>query len=139
MSFVVDASVAMAWSLPDEESELANKVLFGVANNGALAPDLFIWEIANVLSIAVRRSRLEFAEAEDIFDDIADLGIAFEPVARSRVWAEVFGLSQRHGLSVYDAGYLELARRCALPLATLDKKLAAAAVAEGVSVFGQTG
>ncbi len=40
-----------------------------------------------------------------------------------------------HGLSVYDASYLELALREAIPLATLDAELAAAARAEGSGVI----
>jgi predicted nucleic acid-binding protein len=39
-------------------------------------------------------------------------------------------------LTVYDAAYLELALREALPLATLDEALAAAARAEGVPLVG---
>jgi predicted nucleic acid-binding protein len=38
-------------------------------------------------------------------------------------------------LSVYDASYLELAQRVALPLATLDTELARTARAEGVSIL----
>jgi predicted nucleic acid-binding protein len=39
-------------------------------------------------------------------------------------------------LEVYDAVYLELARRRALPLATLDKDLGTAASAVGIHVLG---
>ncbi|MCY3789515.1 MAG: type II toxin-antitoxin system VapC family toxin [Gemmatimonadetes bacterium] len=42
------------------------------------------------------------------------------------------GLADRHGLSVHDAAYLELAHRMRLPLATLDRALASAALATGV-------
>jgi predicted nucleic acid-binding protein len=44
-------------------------------------------------------------------------------------------LCRRHRLSVYDAAYLELALRRNLPLATLDKRLAAAATLDGVPVI----
>jgi predicted nucleic acid-binding protein len=47
----------------------------------------------------------------------------------------VLGLAQAHRLSVYDAAYLELALRRGLPLATLDEKLKAAALAVGVPAF----
>ncbi|MBV8378324.1 MAG: hypothetical protein JO279_15105 [Verrucomicrobia bacterium] len=39
-------------------------------------------------------------------------------------------------LTLCDAGYLELAQRRALPLATLDKEICAAAFAPGVRVLG---
>jgi hypothetical protein len=45
-------------------------------------------------------------------------------------------LSANHGLSAYDAAYLELALNRDTPLATLDRKLAAAARKEGVTVLG---
>ena len=43
-----------------------------------------------------------------------------------------FNLAREHGLSFYDALYLELANRLGTTLATLDRKLARAALAEGL-------
>ena len=43
-------------------------------------------------------------------------------------------LARRHGLSGYDAAYLETAKRCGGKIATLDRKLAAVAAGEGVSI-----
>ena len=45
-------------------------------------------------------------------------------------------LARQRKLTVYDAAYLELAKRERLPLATLDRALEKAAVAEGVALFG---
>ena len=45
-------------------------------------------------------------------------------------------LARRHGLSGYDAAYLETAKRRGAKLAALDKKLAAAATEESVSING---
>jgi len=39
----------------------------------------------------------------------------------------ILDVARSYGLSVYDAAYVEVARRCALPLATLDKSLRQAA------------
>ncbi len=132
MTLVVDASLIIAAVMPDEDSEIASTVLDRIANEGAVAPGIFTWEVANVLSIAIRRKRLSYQDAEDILEDLADLDIVCEATEAGRVRAEVFGLSQRHALSVYDAGYLELARRLNAPLATLDRQLARAGRAEGV-------
>ena len=60
------------------------------------------------------------------------LPIEIEPVSTFRVWGATLRLAGEHGLSVYDAMYLELAVRMRLPLATLDKALAAAARAAGL-------
>ncbi len=45
-------------------------------------------------------------------------------------------LARTRKLTVYDAAYLELAQRERLPLATLDRALEKAAIAEGVALFG---
>ena len=45
-------------------------------------------------------------------------------------------LARERKLTVYDAAYLELARHERLPLATLDRGLEKAAIAEGVALFG---
>ena len=47
-------------------------------------------------------------------------------------------LARHRRLTVYDAAYLELALRHAVPLATLDQALANAARAEGVAVIGHS-
>ena len=44
-------------------------------------------------------------------------------------------LARDHRLSVYDAAYLELAKRLKVPLATLDRKLRGAAEKLDVPVF----
>jgi predicted nucleic acid-binding protein len=43
-------------------------------------------------------------------------------------------IARRNVLTVYDASYVELARRTALPLATLDKAMAKAASREQVDL-----
>jgi len=53
-------------------------------------------------------------------------------------WSATVKLADLHGLTIYDAAYLELAQRRRLPLATLDAALAAAARQSGVTVFPET-
>ena len=50
--------------------------------------------------------------------------------------ASLMALARKQKLTVYDAAYLELAKRERLPLATLDRALEKAAIAEGVALFG---
>jgi predicted nucleic acid-binding protein len=47
---------------------------------------------------------------------------------------KISDLAERHGLSTYDAAYLELAARHGAALLTLDKELAAAAAQAGIAV-----
>jgi predicted nucleic acid-binding protein len=50
-------------------------------------------------------------------------------------WTDTIALGQQHGLSAYDAAYLEFALREGAPLATLDAKLEVAATAVGVTHY----
>ena len=51
------------------------------------------------------------------------------------MWSATAQLAKAHNLTAYDATYLELALRLAMPLATSDAALIRAAEREGVSVF----
>ena len=51
--------------------------------------------------------------------------------------AGVLEIARQHGLSVYDAAYLDLSIRAGAPLATLDKKLRHAAKRVGVRLFAE--
>ena len=69
---------------------------------------------------------LENAQAMAVELDMPGLKVAFTATAR---------LACQHGLTLYDAAYLELALRRRLPLASLDKQFCAAATAEGVPLL----
>ena len=54
----------------------------------------------------------------------------------SRAWTTTAELAAEHGLTVYDAVYLELALRRRLPLASLDVELVRAARSAGLETLG---
>ncbi len=66
---------------------------------------------------------------------LAALPIAGDGQTVTRAWSDTIALARAHALSTYDAAYLELALREALPLASLDEKLRRAAAAVGVGLF----
>jgi predicted nucleic acid-binding protein len=78
--------------------------------------------------------RLTESDTAAFLRSLARLGVT---VDRSPVEADVLTLARRHRLTVYDAAYLELARRDGMPLATLDTALATAARAERHPVLGE--
>jgi len=131
---VVDASVALAWCLSDEEDDLAERVLVQVAADGAIAPAHWPLEVANGLLSAERRGRLEVADSDQARRLLADLQIEIMPVELSTAAGMVLDTARSHGLSVYDAAYLDLASFRGLALATLDADLSRAAAAAGVPV-----
>jgi len=132
MTFVVDTSIAGAWLMPDERSAAATPLGRRVLAEGAVAPDLFRHEVRNLLVMAVQRRRMP----EDLLwaqlARVETMPIRLMPSGPS---ARIAQRALTHQLTAYDAAYLDLALDHALPLATLDEKLRAAAVAEGLTVL----
>lgn len=129
---VLDSSTTLAWCFEDECTPAIDEVMLQVANEGAVAPDLWPFEVANGLLMAVRRNRIDAAYRDLVLTELAALDIRIDPDCGSHVWSATLRLAALHGLTVYDAAYLELAQRRRLPLTTLDAALARAAHAAGV-------
>lgn len=130
-AMVVDASVAAAWILPDEHSKNAEALKIEIAERSMLVPTLWWAETRNLLLMAERRGRIEEAITAKALAQLARLPIAFDSEPEE---GALLSLARLHQLSVYDALYLELARRKGTALATLDKRLAAACLAERVEL-----
>ncbi len=135
MSFVLDCSVTMAWCFEDERTAATDALLERVIADGAHAPALWPVEVSNVLLSAAKRKRVSADAVSVVAQRIAALPITVDPASADIVWSNTLQLAQRYALTSYDACYLELAQRKALPLATLDAGLRKAAVAAGVAVI----
>jgi predicted nucleic acid-binding protein len=133
VTVVVDASVAAAWVLPDEDSAAADAILHRVAAEGGVVPGLIWHELRNILLMAGRRGRLP--EAEIVPSLLRLRRLPLEAVDMGAVGdAGIVTLATRHRLTAYDTAYLALAQTRALPLATADRTLRRAADAEGVEL-----
>lgn len=132
MTFVIDASTAAAWALREEHPRAAVAGEL-IATETALVPALWWFELRNALIVNERRGRITEAGTGGFLQQIAGLAIIADHAPDE---AAVMALARRHRLTVYDASYLELARREGVPLATLDATLASAARAEGVELIG---
>ena len=134
--WVVDTSITLAWGLPDERSSDADRfweeVLSGVPLH---VPPLWWYECANALVAARRRERLTGEQAARLGGLLASLPVQTAERPAGDDLARLPKLAGTHGLSAYDAVYLDLARRLGLGLATLDERLADAARAEKIEVF----
>lgn len=132
MSVVLDASACIPWFLPDEQSSRSDKLRKVVIEHGAVTSFMWPIELLNTFAVCVRRKRLDRDRADECVDIVTRFEIIeIEPAERSAL-LEAYVLAADLSLSVYDATYLEAARRRNLPLATLDDRLAAAAVSVGV-------
>lgn len=136
MSLVLDSSATLAWIYSDEVAEGVRQLFDTVADTGAFVPALWRLEVANSLTIAVRRGRIDAEFRRAALDDLTLLDITTDNQTDTHAWAETLQLADRFRLTMYDAAYLELAHRRAVPLATLDEDLSAAALALGVRVLG---
>ncbi len=131
---VVDSSIALSWCLPDEHGPATDQIQQTVAELGALVPGHWPLEVANALLMAVRRRRIDAGFRAAALRDLAALPIALDAETSAHAWHDTLRLAEAHNLTVYDAAYLELARRAKLPLATLDRELIAAARALGLGI-----
>lgn len=129
---ILDASMAMSWCFEDEWTPESDRVLQMVRDNGSLVPPLWDLEVANVLLVAERRGRTSRADTERLLSLLQQLPIELadnDPDVR-----DVAAAARDYSLSAYDACYLVTAMRTNWPLATLDKKLTAAASQAGVTL-----
>ncbi len=138
MPLVVDASVALAWALPDESSTYADAVLAVVERDGLRVPELWAREVANGLAVAYLRKRITTADEKAFLAALSHLSIDVEESASAlTVVRDGTAAAMRYGLTAYDAAYLDLAAREKLTLATLDTAMRKAAEQSGVTVFRQ--
>lgn len=137
MPFVLDASMTMSWCFADETTPHSQSVLTRLLDSYAEVPALWLTEVTNVLAINERKKRITNSGSEEFLQTLARLDIRIEPANQPMNGAALLSLTRRHGLTAYDATYLELAKRKGLPLATLDKDLIAAAPQEGVALIAR--
>jgi predicted nucleic acid-binding protein len=134
MAFVLDASVTMNWAFPDEEDVVALATLRRIRAEPAYVPAVWWFETRNVLLSNERRQRITDTDTMAFLRFLSALDIEID---RAPDDVGIVTLCRRHRLTAYDASYLELALRQKVPLATLDKRLAAAAKTEGVVLIGE--
>jgi predicted nucleic acid-binding protein len=136
--FVVDTSVVMAWCFKDEGTPYADRVLESLTAASALVPPIWPLEVVNVLLAAERRKRLTEADSLRFITLLNQLPIRVElPSSTESLMIRILPMARKYGLSSYDASYLDLAMRNGLPLATLDKKLQAAATKAKVFMWAR--
>jgi len=132
---VLDCSVALSWYFEDEQSPFVMQIMDRVIEDGAVVPAIWRYEIANGFQSAIRRRRIDALYRDESLKSLISLDIEIEAESLDQVWTRVAILAGQYRLSVYDAAYLELVQRRALPLATLDEALAQAAREAGVVVL----
>lgn len=119
---ILDASVILKWLIPEVDSRRA--LLFQVRHLSGeehiVVPSLLFYEVANVLRYKENIPDDELVELYEILGDMELTAThpSFQELEETVLYARI------KGISVYDATYVELARRLGCELRTADERLA---------------
>ena len=137
-AFVVDASMAFAWVKPSQASAESDALLERIELGAtAVVPPLWFLEVANGLLIAQRRKLLTSSERARAIDRLSGLAVTVDDGNARTAFGRTSALAEDHGLSLYDAAYLEVALRRSLPIASRDETLLAAAARAGARLLAR--
>ncbi len=117
---VVDTNVIAALYLPNEYTEIAEKLL--LQDSDWAAPQLWRSELRNVLMLYLRKKMLNFEQACQIQNQAESLLSAHEYQVNS---VDVLRLAESSQCSAYDCEFVALARYLQLKLITQDKQILA--------------
>ena len=119
-SYVIDASVAIKWFVPELLTEEALGFLHD--EHTLLAPDLLWPEVGNIVWKKVRRGELVREDAEVILTLCHQ--VPFQIVDSQSLIDSALEIALEFDRSVYDATYLALAVHQDCPMLTADLRLA---------------
>lgn len=132
--YVLDASVAGAWYLPEsfagEAREFRDRLIRGEIR--LLVPSLHYWELGNVLRTYARRGVLAQELAREIFALHLEAPLELQEPDREHVMALAF----EYEATVYDAVYIALAIENEVSLVTAERTTTPWVVRLGARVVG---
>lgn len=134
-SLVLDVSIALTWCFEDEMTPASMDLLTAIWSLDLVVPALWHSELANVLVAGERRQRIDEPAIDAFLGLLRDLLIETDQPRPGFEIGSVMAVARRHGLTAYDAAYLELALRRGIPLATYDAALRRAATEAGVALL----
>jgi predicted nucleic acid-binding protein len=131
---VLDNSAALAMAMPDEQTDPRSMQMLEAAQNYQfVVPALWRYEFANSLSMGLKRKRITHMQLPIVFADVAQFCIHVDEAEQAPI--RLLEIADKHGLTAYDAAYLELALRLNAKLVTNDKQLAVAAKHSGIDLL----
>ena len=126
--WVVDASLSLSWIHPGQATKETDDLLESLKQGVELVvPGLWFLEMANALLVLERRGKLTGEERQEALFALRAFPITVDMDGHCKAFGEISKIATECGLSIYDATYLELARREHLPLGTKDSELRVAA------------
>lgn len=118
---VLDPSVAAKWFLTDEKDAAADRVFDRIQDGESTwAPEIFRWEIQNMLLSAERSGRIESDQVEEALGILRDLPIQLEETGERFFAGPEIHFARAYDLSLYDAAYVGCAAALGGELVTAD-------------------
>jgi predicted nucleic acid-binding protein len=136
-TLALDCSMAMAWCFADEATPATLEIQDRLIAEAAIVPTHWFLEVTNVLAHAEKRRRITLEGSRQFLELLSALEIQVDEETGRRAFEHLLPLCREHGLTSYDAAYLDLAIRRQLPLASLDEPLRAAVSSLGLQVLGK--
>lgn len=123
MTYVVDASVALKWVIPEPLSDRAAHLLDN--GEGLIAPEMLLIEVANALWRKIARREITAREGNRALELLSESGLDLTPAAP--LVGRALDLARMLQHPVYDCVYLALAERERATLVSADARLVALA------------
>ncbi|MBB5047779.1 putative nucleic acid-binding protein [Rhodopseudomonas rhenobacensis] len=135
---VLDASMAIAWLLNESSfsDEGFNEL---IATESIVVPAHWSAEVANALLVNLRRKRISEETLAAVVGDLGALDISVQSAVSTGRLSDLIGFAHRHGLTSYDAAYVELALERSARLATLDQQMRRAAATLEIPLIPKAG
>ena len=130
-TFIVDASVAIKWFIPEKGSIEAIKLLSNKYR--LLAPDIIRPEVGNILWKLYSRKLLSGDEAVKIIENF--LSLTIEICSSDSLLMSALEIAIATGRTVYDSLYLALAVEQNAAMITADQRFANALKNTGLTKF----
>lgn len=117
---VVDTSIVFKWLQEEDNRHLSLKILedFLDGNQEILAPDILLYELANILSF---KKELEIVEAIEAWNLFVDFKIKIY-IPNTDFLAKCLEFAKKYNISVYDASFTVLAQENKCNFITADQK-----------------
>ena len=133
MRFVLDASVTLSWFVDRPVAPYAAHVKqLLLKESQAVVPVIWRLEVANGFVMTERGLSLP-SDTTEMLQALDVVLQSIETVSDSVSMRQIIATSREFRLTAYDAAYLELARAQKLPIATLDRRIKAAAAQAGIA------
>jgi len=123
---VVDASLALKWVLPEDDSDIANMLLkqWTIDGKDVIAPALFTYETTNILYRQIVTGRLTYEETKQAQTKLFSIGVSLVFSQYQNISKRAMEFAHRFTLlAAYDAHYLALAERENCEYWTADARL----------------